>query len=208
MSMELQAQEILNISQNYTICVSFAVLFAGIFDHSIDIIVFTSSRSFRMKQSAFYLTAESFVNSIHLLVFFTSRIAINGFNNDLTQRSIVWCKLRQSFGTSFTLKSLSIVCFAAIDQYLSTRFNPFLKQLSTLKLARRLTCGAVIVWIAHGIPFIVIMKSLPVYGCATYYDGFNIYVTYIYYLILSGLLPIVIMSIFATLVYINVRRIV
>ncbi|CAF4160150.1 unnamed protein product [Rotaria socialis] len=190
MPMELQAQEIPDISQNYTNCFS------------------TNSRSFRMKQSAFYLIAESIVISIHLLVFFTSRIVINGFNNDLTQRSIVWCKLRQSFGTSFTLISLSIVCFATIDQYLSTNYNPFLKQLSTLKFARRLTCGAVIVWLAHGIPFIVFMKILPVYGCTTYYDGFNTYVTYIYYLILSGLLPIVIMSIFATLAYINVRRIV
>ncbi|CAF0914743.1 unnamed protein product [Rotaria sp. Silwood1] len=208
MSAELKAQEILNVSKCYTICVSFIILFAGIFGHVIDILVFTSSKSFRKKQSAFYLTAESIVNCVHLLISFTSRIAINGFDNDLTQTSLVWCKLRQLFATTCTLLSLTIVCFAAIDQYLSTSYNPYLKQLSTLNLAHYLTYSAIIVWILHGIPFLVLMEIRPTYGCSSYNNGFNTYITYVYYLILTGFLPIVITSTFATLAYTNVRRIV
>jgi hypothetical protein len=205
---EKTAQEILIASQQYTICVSFIILFAGIFGHIIDILVFTSSRPFRKTQSAFYLTAESIVNSIHLLVSFSSRIAINGFNNDLTQTSLAWCKIRNVFATSCTLLSLTIVCFAAIDQYLSTSYYPFLKELSTLKLAHRLTCTAIIIWTLHGIPFLVLIKIQPVVGCASESNGFTIYITYVYYLILTGFLPIAITSIFATLAYTNVRRIV
>ena len=202
------AQEILIVSQRYTICVSFIILFSGIFGHVIDLLVFTSSRPFRKNQSAFYLTAESIVNSIHLLVSFSSRIAMNGFNNDLTQTSLAWCKIRNAFATSCTLISLTIVCFAAIDQYLSTSYYPFLKQLSTLKLAHRLTCTAVIIGTLHGILFLVLEKIQPVIECASDNDGFTIYITYVYYLILTGFLPIVITSTFATLAYTNVRRIV
>jgi hypothetical protein len=208
MSAQLTAQEILIASQRFTIYVSFVILFAGIVGHIIDILVFTSSKPFRKNQSAFYLTAESVINCIHLLISFTSRIAINGFGNDLTQRSLLWCKLRNAIATSCTLLSLTIVCFAAIDQYLSTSYHPFLKQLSTLKLAHRLTCSAIIIWILHGSPFLVLLEIQPTNGCASYNDGFTIYITYVYYLILTGFLPIVITSIFATLAYTNVRRIV
>ncbi|CAF2548763.1 unnamed protein product [Rotaria sp. Silwood2] len=208
MSLELKAQEILDASKRYTVCVSFIILYGGIFGHVIDILVFTSSKSFRNKQSAFYLTVESIVNSVHLLISFTSRIAINGFDNDLTQTSIVWCKLRQLFATSCTLLSLTIVCFAAIDQYLSTSYNPYLKQFSTLKLAHHLTYSAIIVWILHGIPFLVLTNIQPTYGCSSYNNGFNTYITYVYYLVLTGFLPVVITSTFAILAYTNVRRIV
>jgi hypothetical protein len=147
----MSAQEILLASELYTIYVCFIILFAGIFGHLIDILIFTSSKLFRKNQTAFYLTIESIVNCLILLLSFTSRIAINGFNNDLTQTSIVWCKLRQVFATSFTLLSLTIVCFASIDQYISTSYNPYLKQMSTLKLAHRLTLIAIIIWTLNGI---------------------------------------------------------
>jgi hypothetical protein len=204
----MSAQEILLASELYTIYVCFIILFAGIFGHLIDILIFTSSKLFRKNQTAFYLTIESIVNCLILLLSFTSRIAINGFNNDLTQTSIVWCKLRQVFATSFTLLSLTIVCFASIDQYISTSYNPYLKQMSTLKLAHRLTLIAIIIWTLHGIPFLILMKIEPTQGCASYNDEFVNYVTYVYYLILTGILPILITSIFAILAYNNVRRIV
>ena len=204
----MSSEEILLASQYFTISVSFIILFAGICGHIIDILVFTSSKPFRKNQSAFYLTIESIVNCIHLLFSFTSRIAINGFNDDLTQTSIIWCKLRQVFATSCTLLSLTIVCFAAIDQYLSTSYNPYVRQMSTLKLAHRLVLIAAIVWTLHGIPFLVLMKIQRTQGCSSYNNGFAIYITYVYYLFLTGFLPVVITSVFAVLAYSNVRRLV
>jgi len=204
----MSAEDILLASELYTVCVCFIILFGGISGHIIDILVFTSSKRFRNNQSAFYLTIESIVNCINLLLAFTSRIAINGFNNDLTKTSIAWCKLREVFGTSCTLLSLTIVCFAAIDQYLSTSYNPYLKQMSTLKLAHRLTLIATIICILHGIPYLILMKIQSTKGCSSYNNGFVNYLTYGYYLILTGILPILIASIFAILAYNNVRRIV
>jgi hypothetical protein len=204
----MSVQDLVRASELYTICVCFLILFAGVFGHLANILIFTSSKLFRKSQSAFYLTTESIVNCINLLLSFTSRIAINGFNNDLTQRSVAWCKLRQVFATSFTFLSLTITCFATIDQYLSTSYNPYIKQLSTLKLAQRLTAIAIIICTLHGIPFLVLMKIESTQGCASYNTELVNYVTYFYFLILTGLLPIVITSIFAILAYNNVRRIV
>ena len=206
--MSSKAESILAVSQNYTACVTFLILFGGLVGQVINILVFVSSRQFRKNQSAFYLTVESVVNCIQLLVSCSSRIAINGFNNDLTQTSPVWCRLRQAIATSLTLFAFNIICFAAIDQYLSTSYLPYLRQISTLKAARVLTSVALIVWILHGVPFVALIELRPVTGCSSLNAPFATYVTYVYFLVLSGLLPIFISTVFALLAYLNVRRIV
>jgi hypothetical protein len=204
----MSTEEILIASQQYTIYVNFVILFGGIFGHIINILVFTNSKRFRRNPSAFYLTAESIVNCFHLLISLSSRIAVTGYANDLTQKSLAWCKLKNTLIVIFTTLSLTIVCFAAIDQYLSTSYYPYLKQLSTLKLAHRLTYSAIIIWTLHGIPFLILMKIESTDGCNVYNKEFMIYITYGYYLLLIGFVPIMITSIFAILAYSNVRHIV
>jgi len=208
MSRESIADEILFASQQFTLYISFIILFGGIIGHTIDILVFTSSKPFRNTQSAFYLTIESIVNSIHLLLSFSSRIAINGFNNDLTRTSLAWCKIRSFVGSTCTFLSLIIVCLAAIDQYLATSYNHHLKQFSTLKLAQRVASLAIVLVSLHGIPFLILIRIDPIRGCVPFNEYFVSYITYIYYLILTGFLPICITSLFATLAYTNVRRII
>lgn len=133
---------------------------------------------------------------------------MNGFHNDLTQTSLIWCKLRNVLATSLTLLSLSIVCFAAIDQYLSTSYNPYIKQMSTIRLAHRLIVIAIILWTCHGLPFFILMKIESSRGCSAYNNGLTNYFIYGYYVILTGFLPVTISSIFAILAYRNVRRII
>ncbi|CAF3351795.1 unnamed protein product [Rotaria sp. Silwood2] len=202
------AQVILTISQYYTICISFIILFSGIFGHMTIIFVLTHLKIFRNNPSAFYLIAESVVDLLQIIIILTSRIAMNGFANDLTQASSLWCELRALFVQSLTLISLNIVCFAAIDQYLSTSYYPFLRQKSTIKLAKILTIIAIIIWILHGTPVFFFFKIQSTYGCYVYNLNFLNYVTYFYYLILTGILPIIISTFFSVLAYQNVRRIV
>ncbi|CAF1355017.1 unnamed protein product [Rotaria sp. Silwood1] len=199
---------IIFISEQYTIYVSFIILFSGIFGHMAIIFVLTRLKIFRRNPSAFYLIAESIVDLLQMIISFTSRIAINGFVNDLTQTSLIWCKLRSLFVQSFTLISLSIVCFAAIDQYLSTNYYPFLRQKSTMKLAKNFIIIATIIWILHGVPVLFFFEIQSTYGCNIYNENFRNYVTYVYYLIFTGTLPIIISTLFSVLAYRNVRRIV
>ncbi|CAF1152100.1 unnamed protein product [Rotaria sordida] len=139
---------------------------------------------------------------------FTSRIAISRFNNDLTQRSLVWCKLRPLVLQSITLIALSIVCFSAIDQYLSTSYYPFLKQISTIKLAKILITIATMFWTLHGTSVLFMFQIQSKYGCNIYNQNFSNYVTYGYYVIFTGVLPITISTFFSVLAYRNVRRVV
>ncbi|CAF2567480.1 unnamed protein product [Rotaria sp. Silwood2] len=208
MSSSSTAELIIFASQQYTIYVSFIILFSGVFGHIANIFVLTRLKIFRGNSSAFYLIAESIVDLLQMIISFTSRIAINGFVNDLTQTSLIWCKLRPLFVQSFTLISLNIVCFAAIDQYLSTSYYPFLRQKSTIKLAKRLTIIATIIWVLHSIPVVFLFEIQSTYGCNIYNENFRNYVTYVYYLVLTGALPIVVSTWFSVLAYRNVRRIV
>jgi hypothetical protein len=208
MSSLLTAQAILAASQQYTIYVSFIILFSGVFGHMCNIFVLTHLRIFRDNPSAFYLIAESSINLLQMLVPFTSRIATSGFNNDLTQTSLIWCKLRQIITQAITLTSLSIVCFAGIDQYLSTNHRPYLRQMSTIGLAQILISIAMIIWILHGIPMGIFFEIQSTNGCNIYNPNFIIYVTYVYYLLLVGILPITISILFSVLAYRNVRRII
>jgi hypothetical protein len=127
MSSLLTAQAILAVTQQYTIYVSFIILFGGIIGNTLNIIVFSHLRIFRKNQSAFYLITESIVNCITLSIPFTFRIGINAFNYDPSQTSIVWCKLRQVLGQACALISFTIVCFAAVDQYFSTNHHSQLR---------------------------------------------------------------------------------
>ncbi|CAF4005039.1 unnamed protein product [Rotaria sp. Silwood2] len=204
----LTAQLIFFASQQYTIYVSFIILFIGILGHFFNIFVLTHLKIFRGNPSAFYLIVESIVDLLQMMISFTSRIAINGFANDLTQTSLVWCKLRQLFVQYFTLLSHTIVCCAAIDQYLSTNSYPFIRQMSTIKLAKVLTMIAMIIWILHCIPVVIFFEIQPTYGCNIYNQHFLNYITYIYYLILTATLPIIVSTFFSILAYQNVRHIV
>ncbi|CAF1197444.1 unnamed protein product [Adineta ricciae] len=200
--------EIYGVSRYLTNLFSFIILFGGLIGHVIDILVFTSSRRFRNRPSAFFLTIESIVNSVQLIISFSSRIAISGFDDDLTQTSIVWCKLRSAIATSCTLISFTIACFAAINQYLATSYQSYLKTLSTLNLAHYLTGMATIIWSLHGILFLIFMDNKSTVKCVIISDGFLVYITYVYYLIWTGFLPIIIMSVFAVLASFNIRAIV
>lgn len=182
MSSLATAQAILTLSQNYTIYISFIILIGGLIGNICNIIIISHLKILRNNSSGFYLISESIVNCITLLIPFTFRIGINAFAYDPSQTSIVWCKLRQVFGQVCTLISLTIICFAAIDQYLSTNDRPYLRQMSTLNLAKRLTGYSTIIWILHSIPTIIFLEIRAATGCSVYNNGFAAYIVYIYIL--------------------------
>ena len=199
---------LLSVSQQFTIYSGFLIMFTGVFGHLINISVLTSSRQFRRTPAAFYLIIESFADIIQITIPLGSRIAINGFDNDLTKTSIAWCKIRQFIVSTASLVAFSLICFAAFDQYLATSYYPHVRNWSSLRLARRLTCLALVVWPIHNILFLVLMEIRPPLGCVPTNTNFNLYFSYVHLLVWVGLLPIVISNTFALLAYFNVRRIV
>jgi hypothetical protein len=108
---------------------------------------------------------------------------------------------------TLTLISFSSICFAAIDQYLSTNHHARIKQLSTLKLAHRLIYSAIVIWIIYNCLFPIFFDLQPSAGCAIYNTYFASYYSFFHFIILSGIIPIFTSSMFSLLAYSNVRRI-
>ncbi|CAF1030365.1 unnamed protein product [Adineta ricciae] len=202
------AESIIFVSQKYTIVVYIIIFLTGIVGNICNIIVFRTLKVFRLNQWAFYLVVAAIVDLFLLLIVLPLRIADYGYGYDAMRYSLAWCKIRQTIVPIFSLLSFSAICLASVDQYLSTHYIPSLRQMSSLRSAHRLVSIAICLWTLHGIPFLIFFEIKQPAGCAVYNRGFLIYYSYVQFCTLSGILPITISAISASLAYLNVRRIV
>ncbi len=190
---------------NYSGCITFVL---GVIGNALNILVFTQLKVFRDNRSAFYLTVDSTVNFFYQFVQISVTILTVIYGDDATGRSLVWCKFRYMLPQIFAMISHYTVCLAAADQFFSTNYLFNRRQMCTLKLARCLTFALVSLCIGHSIIFSCFYDIQPSLGCVISNPIWLQYLTYMYYPVLSGLLPIAIASSFSILAYRNVRRIV
>jgi hypothetical protein len=208
MSTSQVIQTILSVSEQYISYSGFVTLIAGFIGNILNIIVFTYLKLFRGNQCVFYLIVGSIVDCGVLLTILIFRISIATFTYDIEVASLFWCKAKQMVSNACIMISLTSVCFVAIDQYLSTSHYFYLRQMSTLKLARRLTCINIFIWILHSIPFGIFFDTIPSVSCTIFNEGFVSYYSFVYLCVLNGILPLIIPSIFSIMAYWNVRHIV
>lgn len=193
------------ISQQITAYTGFFLIATGLFGNGINILVFTSVRSYRKTSCTFYFLAASIFNILFISINLTSRIAISGYGFDLTRTSIPWCKMRLFLGFSNTLISLSFACLATIDQYFATSKNAFVRSFSNIKWARPIVFIVIIFWYSHEIPLIVFFNILPsTNSCA---NTNYIYATYhaIFVIGFLCIVPSLLMIIFGYLAYHNIH---
>ncbi|CAF0914706.1 unnamed protein product [Rotaria sp. Silwood1] len=208
MSSSSVVSTILFASKEFAIYGYFFISITGCIGNICNIVVLTGSKSFRQSQCAFYLITESISDCCLLLVVLPFRISELAFDIDTTRLSVFWCKFRPMISHTLALMSFSSICFAAIDQYLSTNYHAWLRQLSTLKLAHRLVYGALIIWILYDSIFLIFFGIRPTFGCMIDNVGFSLYYSFFHFIILNGVLPSSIASLFSLLAYLNVRRLV
>ncbi len=199
---------LINISKQFSIYVSFTILFAAIISNILNLAVFTQLTIFRRHQSAFYFIIGSIVDFIQSVITFTFRIFTYGFNIDPSTTSVVWCKMRPTIAQTCAIISAGAVCCAAIDQYLSTNYHGRLRQMSTIKLAHRLMFIIACLALLHSILFLLFYGIVPPIGCAPLNPPFKFYTSFVHFCLVIGLIPISIASTFAILAYFNVRRII
>ena len=153
MSSDIRAS--LNSATQYiSIYLGIPMLIVGVLGGLLNILVFLSLKIFRRNSCAFYLMIMSVVNVIILITGLLSRITISGFGIDWTQTSTLYCKARVYFNQLSILLSLTCICLATIDQYLSTHAALHEYRKNSLKLARLLIALFVLVWLLHGIPYL------------------------------------------------------
>jgi hypothetical protein len=185
---------------------------AGIIGGPLVLIVFLSLKTFRQNSSAFYLTVMSFVNTLHLFTGLLTYIMINGFGINWTGMSLFYCKFRPFSTQLCVLMSFTCMCFATIDQFLATAFNPRWRQWNNIKLAHYMVAGAVIFWILHGIPFLMyynhtLSSTIGQSICLVTNPIFQNYSTYGFVLVLTNIVPMMIVILFGVLAYRNVQQI-
>jgi len=201
-------QTILFVNYIVSVYPGFFIIITGLIGNLISILVFTQLKLFRKNQSAFYLTVASIIDCYQLSFITSTRVIAAAFGYDPTQSSTVWCKLRIYLAQFGSTTLATIICFAAIDQFLSTNYQQYLRQMSTFKLAQRLICILIILAVLYCICFPIFYEIRPSAGCATYNPMFNYYYSFVHLCIVIGILPIVISSSFSLLAYRNVRHII
>lgn len=211
MSTSLSAS--LNFIASYlSIYVGIPILVSGVIGNFLNIIVFLSLRTFRKSSCVFYLTIMSAVNISQLITGLLARIMITGFGIDWTLSSLFFCKLRYFLFPASSLISFTCILLATIDQYMATCSRSRWQNLCNIKLAQRLSLFFVIVWLLHGIPYLILFDHVvsPDTGtvtCVATNTFFTQYRTYGVSLIMTGFLPVVLTTIFGILAYYNVRTI-
>jgi hypothetical protein len=127
---------------------------------------------------------------------------------DPIQKSVVWCRIRSFLAQVFFLISVSTICFIAFNQFLSTSYLFYLKNLSTFKLTRQFLSIIICFSILHGIPLLIFMDIHPSSGCNIYNSIYFSYFMYFYFVGLIGLISVTISGIFSLLALYNVRHII
>ncbi len=199
-------------SQQLVIYAGSFLFIAGIIGGPLVILVFLSLRTFRQSSCALYLAIMSSVNILHLFTGLLTFMMINGFMINWLNRSIFYCKFRLFLVQWCVLLSLTCMCFAVIDQFLATCFNPRWHRWSNIKVARYMIIGTIGVMILHGIPILIYNNHVfsPLTGrtyCVFTNTIYQKYFNTVYYLVLITALPLTVMTIVGLLAYRNVQQI-
>jgi hypothetical protein len=197
-----------DIKKKYLFYSDIFIITIGLISNLSLILIFVTLRPFRGKQCAFFLTVESISNIGLLLSNYPSFIYRDITGKDPENITVVWCKLQSSLSQIFGLCSLFTICFLSFDQFMSTNPRPHWRQMSTLKLARRLTFFNVCFVMLHSILFLIFTEIIKGQGCTLYNPILYSYFTFFYYPILSSAIPLLVTVTFSLLAYRNVRRIV
>ncbi|CAF1034794.1 unnamed protein product [Adineta steineri] len=201
------AIDILHFTQQYSLYSTSFIFIIGTIGNLLNILIFTTLKIFRNNECVLYVVIEAIANIFQLTTFTLISLLSAVYQTDPANSSLFWCKFRSMMIVLCTLISFFTISCSAFHQYLSTSPLLYLRQLSTIKLTKFLICTSVIISLLFTIPFIIFLE-IRASVCAIFNQNMLNYLSYFYYPVLSGLLPVVIASVFSILAYNNVRRIV
>ena len=195
------------IAQQSTIYGGIFLFVIGVIGNLLNIIIFSTTREYRQTVSSFLFLVNSIDSLIHILFSLTLRILSVGFGIDLARKSLIICRMRSYFITTLTLISLSCSSLAAIDQFLFTSRSQKLRELSHMKQAYRVVFIMILLWIAHGIPYLIFYEISSTTGtCINTNSIYANYLTVGAFLFLF-IIPVFILIFFGYLSYPNIHRI-
>jgi hypothetical protein len=177
----------------------FFIFITGVIGELLNILIFTTLKTFRKTPCGFYLTIVSIANFGQVVLAVLIRTLNYGLNIDLLQSSWI-CKIREFSVPFFALMAFTSICLAIIDQFLSL-IRP---HWNNLHLAHQHIALICFIWFGHNIPYLIYC-DVSSSRCTNLNVSFANYVNYFIWPVLLGCLPIVIMIIFSILTFYNVR---
>ena len=127
----------------------------------LTIVVFTRKKAFRQNPSIIYLLAGAIMTAIHLPSIYSQSILVDGFLLGVFNTDDIACREHNYLLYVTTVPTISFPCWAAFDQYASTRREAsFRKQWRSLRLVRLFIVGSVVFWAIVYIPIIVVSRSI------------------------------------------------
>ncbi|CAF1540211.1 unnamed protein product [Adineta steineri] len=194
-----------DISQQLTFYGGIFLIFVGMFGNGMNVLIFSTIRSYRTNPSTFYFLVGSIDNILYIVINLISRIVATGDGTDLTRTSTVWCKMRPFFLTTPTLINLTCSCLATMDQFFITSKHVKIRRCSNIKWAHRIVLIFIIIWCLHAIPIFIFYEISPItQTCGNTNAIYGIYTT-IYLLGLVTSIPVILMVFFGYLAYRNIH---
>ncbi|CAF1207707.1 unnamed protein product [Rotaria sp. Silwood1] len=142
-----------------------------------NMIVF-SSRAFRNRAYAVYLSSEAAFNIIYFDFLLLTRILQRGFQISITTRYDIICKLRQFDSVWNHDVSLSLFSFATIDRILSLqRLNKYRRWSNRVELAYKMCITCVLFWLLFFGHRLILYRTTsgscaPLPGFYAYFDNY------------------------------------
>ncbi|CAF1462125.1 unnamed protein product [Adineta steineri] len=181
------------------------LIFVGMFGNGMNVLIFSTIRSYRTNPSTFYFLVGSINNILYILINLISRIVATGDGIDLTRTSAVWCKMRPFFVSTLPLINLTCSCLATMDQFFITSKHVKIRRCSNIKWAHKIVLIFIIIWCLHAIPILIFYKiSSITQTCGNTNAAYGIYII-IYLLGLVTSIPAVLMVFFGYLAYRNIH---
>lgn len=189
------------VSQEIQLYFGMFIVVFGFIGNLLNMIIFLTLQTFRETSCGLYLISISMINIGQILVALFIRILSEAFHTNI--RGIRWiCKFQVATATWCHLVSLTTLCLATTDQWISMSQY---RELSNRRFARRaiiLTCIVyLIVWIFN----LLYWDSLSG-TCSIINAEFAKYSSYFQYPILMGLFSLSMMTIFSSLAFYKIRQ--
>ncbi|UJR11815.1 hypothetical protein I4U23_015995 [Adineta vaga] len=184
--------------------INFVTIIFGTIGGICNIITYTAPR-LRNNSSVFYLLCSTIFEIFSILFIVPTRIALDNFGNNLERQSIIFCKIRYYISITFPMLVTYYILFAIIDRYFSTSKNIYIRSLSHLKLARRLSIILFVLGILGSL-HVLIFYNINNRTCQV--SPGSIYTIYfaIYLICIVSLVPHLLMLIFIFLILRNVKQ--
>ncbi|CAF3341208.1 unnamed protein product [Rotaria sp. Silwood1] len=183
------------------------IIIIGIVGNSLNIVVLTRPTLYYHSCSRYFL-ALAITNLFYSSIIFTYRLLANGYQINLSNNSIVSCKIITYISTTSAFFSPYLIVLASIDRYCASSRSPSMRKFSRAYVAQWMSSIIVVIFSLFFIYILVTANLQPEKGlsCAVQVNSIFSQVYLIIQVSLFAVVPPSLMMIFGLMTIQNANR--